>query len=217
MGSQDSTAWGTGRVAGPVGADSQRQYDDHVPPAVARLWRERGQVVTPDGFLRLIDPGALTPHRSLLWPDLPDAIPLVTTAWGDVVVATGGALRLSLFRHGLHTGLLATADDAILEILVDPQVQTAVLQRGGYDNAVRHHGVPEIDEVLGHTLPLQLGGSRSVDNISRQPLVEHLAFLVSAVPGGQSVAQAEHQSAVEAAADRPLPPSPWPGQAGSED
>lgn len=212
-----TAAWQDGRVVGPVADDSQRRYADRVPPAVVRLWRDRGQVMTADGFVRLIDPALLTSHRELLWPDLPDALPLFTTAWGDVVVETGGTLRLSLFRHGLHTGLLADSDDVVLRILVDPRVQTAVLQRGGYDNAVRRHGVPAIDEVLGHTLPLLLGGGRSVDNITRQPLADHLAFLATAVSGARSVARAEHESAVESASRDPLPSSPWPSQLGSDD
>lgn len=207
------TVWQDGPVAGPVTEESLARYGALVPPAIAALWRDRGRVGTPDGFVRLLDPAPLARLAATLWPDLPGAIPLFSTAWGDVIVQYENGLVLSMPRLGLGTGLLADAaaggGTVILQLLIDPTVQVAVLQRGSYDRAVARYGRPEHDEVFGYTVPATLGGTAELDNLTRQPLVPHLFFLQQTGARPRPLAEAEQETAVETASRGELPEDPW--------
>lgn len=139
---------------------------------------ELGTGMTPDGFIRLIDPGPLLPVMDQILPSKPGAVPVFATAWGDLVVLHEGQMWVALYRFGFYDDFLGEPTGYEFDALEDPEVQETILQRSFYDQAVSVLGVPAIDECFGFVTPLSLGGAADVSNVARRPLKEHLVFLV---------------------------------------
>ncbi len=139
---------------------------------------ELGTGTTPDGFIRLIDPGLLLPVMDAILPSKPGAVPVFATAWGDLIVLHERELWLVLFRFGFYDDFFGEPDGYEFFALEDPQVQETILQRSFYDQAVSVLGVPALDECFGFVVPLSSGGAADVSNVARRKLTEHLVFLV---------------------------------------
>lgn len=168
------------RVVGAISPEVIERYRDLVPARVEDAWTDDGVIVGADGFARLIDPSTLLPLMDTLLPSHPGALPVLATAWGDLIVLHDGAFVLVMFRYGFYVIFAHRANGMIFADLEDPQEHATRLQRSIYDDAVAALGGPAIDECFGFILPLSMGGSETVDNVARRPLKEHLAFLVEA-------------------------------------
>lgn len=68
--------------------------------ALADLLEVTGTGFVDDGFLRVIDPGTLSPHLDSLFEDPTGAVPFATTALGDIVLARGSSVDLAQLRSG---------------------------------------------------------------------------------------------------------------------
>ncbi|WP_416904590.1 T6SS immunity protein Tdi1 domain-containing protein [Micromonospora echinospora] len=166
------------RVVGSISPDVVERYGTNVPFAMERAWRDEGALMTADGFVRLIDPALLLPVMDLILPSHPGALPVFATAWGDLVVQHRGRFLLVRYAHGFHREYVDVVSDLVFDHLEHPR--SRALPRLCYDDAVARLGVPDIDECFGFTLPLSMGGSEDVTNVSRRKLKEHLVFLVQA-------------------------------------
>ncbi|OCG72786.1 hypothetical protein A7J15_09725 [Microbacterium sediminis] len=180
-------------VAGPVSQETIERFGHIVSIDLENVWKDEGQLITADGFIRAIDPAPLLPLMDQLLPAIPGAVPLFATAWGDLVVAHSDTpdhalaekhkLTLVLFRFGFYRHFLNVPVLAF-DLLVSEDTQVGPLARDfhgrgvAYADAVAALGVPEIDECFGFVLPLSAGGANEVSNLTRRRLVEHLAFLV---------------------------------------
>ncbi|MEH1013697.1 T6SS immunity protein Tdi1 domain-containing protein [Micromonospora sp. CPCC 206060] len=163
---------------GTISTEVVEQYGKIVPVSMEEAWKNEGALVTQDGFVRLIDPGLLLPVMEVILPSHPGAIPVFTTAWGDLVVQYDDTYVLALYRYGFYTEYSGIVTDLIFDDLEDHQSQLTRLQRQCYDDAVATLGEPAIDECFGFKLPLAMGGSEVVGNVVRRKLKEHLVFLV---------------------------------------
>jgi hypothetical protein len=187
------------RVVGSISAEVVERFGEIVSPGIEQAWKNEGALVTQDGFVRLIDPALLLPVMEMILPSHPGAIPLFTTAWGDLVVQYDDTYVLVLYRYGFYVEHSGFVSDLIFDHLEDRHAQQTRLQRQCYDDAVATLGEPAIDECFGFKLPLAIGGSEVADNVVRRKLKEHLLFLVQT--GGAPLDLDE----VDPPQDEPLP------------
>ena len=168
------------RVVGSISPEAIAEFGELVPVTAEKAWKEAGALMTPDGFIRLVDPSLLIPVMHLILPSHPGAIPTFATAWGDLIVQHDDTYVLVLYRLGFYTEFFDMASDDIFDLLDDPSQQATSLQRSFYDEAVAALGEPAIDECFGFKLPLAMGGPDTVQNLAIRKLREHLVFLVEA-------------------------------------
>ena len=168
------------RVVGSISSEAIAEFGELVPVTAEKAWKEAGALMTPDGFIRLVDPSLLIPVMDLILPSHPGAIPTFATAWGDLIVQHDDTYVLVLYRLGFYTEFFDMASDDIFDLLDDPSQQATSLQRSFYDEAVAALGEPAIDECFGFKLPLAMGGPDTVQNLAIRKLREHLVFLVEA-------------------------------------
>lgn len=166
---------GGAKSAGAFPPGAAARWEDRVPGRVAEGWRAFGEFATTDGFVRAVNPTRLVPWIPMA-DTLPDAFPLFTTAWGDVLALHGTDVRLISHRLGLHFPFPAGPDE-LLDVLEAPEFQRDLLLRGDYDDAVAAHGEPHAGECLAHPLPLARGGSPTPANTAVRSLTHHLDFL----------------------------------------
>lgn len=167
-------------VGGRVEPWIVERFGENVSGTLEDAWQTVGPGTTPDGFIRLIDPGTLLPLMDTLVPSLPGAVPMFATAWGDLVVYHEEKTYVVLFRYGFYDDFLGRPSGYEFDALDERETQETVLQRSFYDQAVSVLGVPAIDECFGFVAPLALGGAADVSNVARRKLKEHLVFLVQA-------------------------------------
>lgn len=163
--------------AGPVDPAIAARFDPDDGLLEAALV-ELGTGMTPDGFVRLIDPAYLLPVMDTILPSMPGALPIFATAWGDLIVLHEDELWVVLFRFGWYDDFFGEPNGYEFDALEDRKVQDTILQRSCYDQAVSALGVPALDECFGFVAPLVLGGAPDASNVVRRKLKEHLVFLV---------------------------------------
>jgi hypothetical protein len=161
-----------------IPADSIELFAPQVTDDIVGLW-QRGSGTFADGFLRVVDPAPLAPvlRAGLFLHD--GAVPVFTTAFGDIVYWQESAMAVAIFRRGVITGV--PGGTALLErLLGDPSFFDARLHAQLWPQAKKMHGIPDLDECLGFVPMLVLGGPERVDHLKRVKLLEHLDLLTQA-------------------------------------
>ncbi len=164
--------------AGEIPAESIERFRDEVPETIVDLW-QGGSGMLRHGFLRVIDPAPFADllRRGLVIGDR--AVPVFTTAFGDIVYWQDRMLSVVRFRHGVIEGLTKNLQ-LLPRLLADPTFYTAVMAVELWAPARETLGLPELDECFGHVPLLVLGGRKSVENLQRVKLLPHLELLVQA-------------------------------------
>ncbi|WP_430591637.1 T6SS immunity protein Tdi1 domain-containing protein [Humidisolicoccus flavus] len=165
--------------AGPVSASTVEKYGEQVPFTVEEAWQEHGTWMTADGFARIVDPSAFEELLPQILPNMPGAFAVMATGFGDLFVVFEQRLFVVFFRLGFFMEYAREFDMLHPDLITETASQQKRLLRTTYDEGVARLGVPKIDECLGYTLPLAMGGPQTAENLSLRPLREHLIFLVS--------------------------------------
>ncbi|WP_430591636.1 T6SS immunity protein Tdi1 domain-containing protein [Humidisolicoccus flavus] len=165
--------------AGKVSSNTVEKYGELVPLSVEEAWNATGTMMTEDGFARLIDPVAFEDLLPEILPNLPRAYAVMATGFGDLFVVFEERLFVVFFRFGFYMEFAKRFGELDPVFASESDTQQKRLLRTTYDEGVARLGVPKIDECLGYTLPLAMGGPQTAENLSLRPLREHLIFLVS--------------------------------------
>ncbi|WP_430591639.1 T6SS immunity protein Tdi1 domain-containing protein [Humidisolicoccus flavus] len=165
--------------AGNVSSNTVEKYGELVPLSVEKAWRATGTMMTEDGFARLVDPVAFEDLLPEILPNLPGAYAVMATGFGDLLVVHDTTVYVVFFRLGFYMQYLSKFGAIVPISMTERASQEKILLRTTYDEGVARLGVPKIDECLGYTLPLAMGGPQTAENLSLRPLREHLIFLVS--------------------------------------
>ncbi|WP_424464110.1 T6SS immunity protein Tdi1 domain-containing protein [Pseudoclavibacter helvolus] len=195
------------RPAGPLSSNTVEKYGELVPPSIEEAWKEGGTWMTEDGFIRLVDPAAFEDLLPQILPSMPGAYAVMATGYGDLFVVYEDALHTVYFRFGFFTTYGHEFSDLDPIFKVERRYQERLLFRAHYDGAVADLGIPAIDECLGFTLPLSMGGPQTSENLSRRKLREHLLFLVAAggEPRHYDVVHPPNEAAPESVSPTPSP------------
>jgi hypothetical protein len=154
------------------------RYADLVPDAVLALWREHGLATTANGFVRFVDPTSLVDLVAATTARFGGAVPLFTTAFGDVGVLTNGSVAVVKYRHG-RASILTTRPEWLVRIIGTStgREDARHLDWRPYPEAVERLGIPATDECLGYAPLLALGGSETAEALEIVALREHILLI----------------------------------------
>jgi hypothetical protein len=166
-------------VAGPAIDDAVIDaWRNAVPDVLVDVWNDAGQATMLGGFIRFVDPGSLTELVRHTFRRHDGAVPLFTTALGDIGVLTDDAVELLKYRYG-RVDLLTTRPGQLLKYLGSPvqRERANYLAWEPYPAAAARLGVPAHDECFGFTPLLALGGPEHADRLSVVKLREHVLMI----------------------------------------
>ncbi|WP_246369387.1 T6SS immunity protein Tdi1 domain-containing protein [Listeria rustica] len=132
--------------------------------------------------LKVIDPKEFNDILEESYVRYDSAIPLFTTAMGDIIVwEKNKYLNLLNFRRGI-VKVIESGFEFFLEDIEDEDFLIEELDWNPYKEASKKLGNPAYDECFGYVPILALGGSEKVDNLQKVKLKEHI-LLISALTG----------------------------------
>lgn len=161
----------------PIPDETLARYEGRVPEPVLAAWREHGAGLAGDGYVRLLDPDHARAMLDGVLGMPEQAVPVLVTALGDLVLWIEPLFHLVRFRWGTVETFHFDAALLLADLQKD-EVLDGVLERPPYTAAVERLGVPGIDECFGYVPLLALGGSTDPAHLDRGGLWEHLAVIV---------------------------------------
>ncbi|MBC2364604.1 T6SS immunity protein Tdi1 domain-containing protein [Listeria booriae] len=162
--------------------DTMKEYENLVPQKVISIWNEYGVGSTLDGYLKVINPKKFNDILEESYVRYESAIPLFTTAMGDIIVwEKNKYLNLLNFRRGT-VEVIESGFEFFLEDIEDEDFLVEELDWTPYREAQKKLGTPAYDECFGYVPILALGGAEKVENLQKVKLKEHI-LLISALAG----------------------------------
>ncbi|MEO3946598.1 T6SS immunity protein Tdi1 domain-containing protein [Gorillibacterium sp. CAU 1737] len=151
-------------------------YKDSVPAQVVELWRTCGFGSLNNGYLRVINPDDYQEVLRDTYTRYEKAIPLFTTAMGDVIVWEEGYLLVLIYRKQ-EVNVAAKNFKFFLQDIRDEYYLQDVMDWAPYPDAVNQYGAPAFDECFGYVPLLGLGGIEKVENLKKRKMLEHLHLI----------------------------------------
>ncbi|WP_376740772.1 T6SS immunity protein Tdi1 domain-containing protein [Listeria booriae] len=164
---------------GAISKNIQAEYVNKIPDSMMTLWNEYGLGSCIDGYLKIINPGEYQDILEESYVRYDSAIPLVTTAMGDIIVwEKNKYLNLLNFRRGT-VKVIESGFEFFLEDIEDENFLIEELDWNPYKEASEKFGNPAYDECFGYIPLLALGGSDKVENLKKVKLREHILFITA--------------------------------------
>lgn len=160
----------------PTAADIE-PFAHEVDPLVARFWQLYGWGPLTDGFL-VLEPPALLATRHAAWPLPAGAVPLLRTAWGQLVLMNGSSSWLmDPLSGGVHD-MGCDAVNVLDALLVVPDFLNATLLLDTYTAATLRIGrTPGAHELACFVPALALGGERHETHVELRDITATLDLL----------------------------------------
>jgi hypothetical protein len=166
-------------VPGPaVTANTIERYSGVVPEVLLSTWRDHGLATTANGFVRLVDPAAVVDLLTETTERHAHAVPLFTTALGDIGVLKDGYVQVLKYRHG-HVSTVTDRPEWLFKIIGTRtgREDARHLDWSPFPEAVERLGVPGADECFGYVPLLVLGGSETADRLEIVTMREHILLI----------------------------------------
>ncbi|MBZ4488002.1 DUF1851 domain-containing protein [Microbacterium sp. cx-55] len=162
----------------PAPPEVIERYRGVVPEELVNVWETHGFGTTVGGFVRFVDPRSLTDIVEETFERSAGAVPLFSTALGDIGVLRDGAVELLKYRRG-RVDILTVRPARLLTYLGSPmrREHADYLDWNPYPQAVERLGIPLADECFGFTPLLVLGGPEDADHLTTVSLREHILFV----------------------------------------
>ncbi len=154
-------------------------YEAKLPSTLLDFWRIYGWSSFQGGLIRFINPSQLQDIVSTDFLNNKQAIPIISTGFGNVYVwYKGYVYELNV----LYGRLMKLGDD--LELILDysfckKNYKQKVLWDDKFAKAVKTFGALAMDECFGFVPALQLGGSEEQESIQKVKLPEYLGILAN--------------------------------------
>ena len=153
-------------------------YEGLLPEEILDIWREHGL-----GTLKVLDPRE---YQKLLedtyWLGCV-AIPVFATAFGDLITwEKNQFLGIVQYRYG-DNDVISDGFEYFFEDLMDGEFDEEYLSMRTYNAAVKKYGSLAYDECFGYVPLLGLGGRKSVNNLRKVKIREHIALIAQMVGG----------------------------------
>lgn len=167
----------------PAPAEVLERYKEIVPDELIDVWETHGFGTTVGGFVRFVDPGSLTDIVEETFVRSAGAVPIFSTALGDIGVLREGAVELLKYRRG-RVDILTVRPARLLTYLGSPmrREHADYLDWNPYPHAVEGLGIPSANQCFGFAPLLVLGGPEDPDNLTTVSLREHI-LLITQVAG----------------------------------
>lgn len=152
------------------------KYKDKVPAEVTELWENYGFGSIHNGYLRIINPEDYQEILKDTYRRYKEAIPLFTTAMGDILVWEDNYL-LSLNYRKHEVDVVAKKFKFFFWDIFDDYYLCNALNWRPYPDALKQYGSPAFDECFGYAPLLGLGGTEKVENLKKVKLMEHIYLI----------------------------------------
>lgn len=153
------------------------KYVNMIPREVLAIWDKYGFGTILNGYLKIVNPEEIQEVLEEVYTRSEQAIPLFTTAMGDIIVwEKGRYLNLLNFRKKV-VNVISAGFDFFLEDLEDESFLEDELNWYPYLEAVVKYGKPTFDECFGYVPILGLGGAEKVENLQKVKLREHIYLI----------------------------------------
>ncbi|MGG3639965.1 T6SS immunity protein Tdi1 domain-containing protein [Bacillus gobiensis] len=152
------------------------QYKDKIPEQITDVWKKYGFGIMKNGYLKVVNPNEYRDILSDTYVRHNLAIPLFTTAMGDILVWEDGYLLAINYRKH-QVNVVAKNFKFFFGDLSDNYYLEKALDWLPYPQAVEKYGNVAFDECFGYVPLLGLGGSEKVDNLKKVKLIEHIYLI----------------------------------------
>ncbi|WP_217560324.1 T6SS immunity protein Tdi1 domain-containing protein [Paenibacillus sp. GbtcB18] len=152
------------------------KYKDNVPAQVVEVWRNFGFGGINDGYLRVVNPDDFQEVLNDTYNRNQRAIPLFTTAMGDILVWEDEYL-LSLNYRKHEVNVVAKNFKFFFNDIFDDYYLNNALGWAPYPDAIKKYETPAFDECFGYVPLLGLGGTEKVENLKKVKLIEHIYLI----------------------------------------
>ncbi|HEM2744364.1 MULTISPECIES: T6SS immunity protein Tdi1 domain-containing protein [Streptococcus] len=160
-----------------------KKYGSQVPIELRRIWEEDGLGTFVDGYLKVINPDDYSALVKSTYFRGDMSIPIFVTAFGDVITLEEGKyLRIVKYSEGDFVTILANIAYFIQDIL-DEDFLNDYFDIPFYQKAVQKYGDLTYQQCFGFVPLLALGGTKSVDNLEKVNISEHLSILTQLTGG----------------------------------
>ena len=168
-----------------VNKDTIRKYKSHVPSELIEIWEKYGYGEMLDGYLRFINPDDYTNLVDETCMYRQKSIPIITTAFGDVItIFNGKYIDIIKYRYGFYY-LIAAELKAFIRDLCDIYTVKTTFELDKFKEAVETLGGVEHDECFCYVPLLGLGGAEKVSNIQKGKTREHIEMISQLVGKAQ--------------------------------
>ena len=171
------------KLHGEVNQECIERYEQQLPGELIYIWRNYGFGTFMNGYLRIINPDDYLDLLKNSYFNAEAAIPIMTTAFGDIITwEEQQYVGIVEYRHGI-SDIIIRGFDVFMILLNDDQAKKMIFTLDMYDNALKERGEIEFNECFGYVPLLALGGKKSVNNLKKVKMREHIA-LITDLTGG---------------------------------
>lgn len=152
------------------------KYKDDIPAQVVEIWEGHGFGSISNGYLRVVNPEYFQEIIKDTYNRHAVAIPLFTTAMGDILVWEDNYL-LSLNYRKHEVNVVAKNFKFFFNDIFDDYYLENALDWSPYPDAIKKYEIPAFDECFGYVPLLALGGAEKVENLKRVKFKEHIYLI----------------------------------------
>lgn len=169
--------------AGDISTEIINQYAKQLPDVIIDIWKEYGVGSFCNDYLKMIIPDEYQDIVKESYYDGDNAIPVMTTGFGDIIVwkPKDDLILLLLYRYQ-DLKVLESGCTYFFEDLADQDsVLNDRLKKKKYDKAIEQHGCLAYDECFGYVPLLGAGGKESIKNIQKVKIKEYIGQITQVV------------------------------------
>lgn len=155
------------------------EYEGKIPQDIISLWKEYGFGSFFNDYFRVINPHEYEDIVRESYYDGESAIPLMVTAFGDIIIHDGTINKLVnlLYRY---LDLTVLGEFFFRNLPSETYIKDKIKNKQ-YTKALQKYGPLEFDECFGYVPLLGLGGKESIGNIQKVKTREHIELITQMV------------------------------------
>ncbi len=152
------------------------KYEGKIPEQLIEIWKNYGYGTFLKGFLRIINPDDYIDFTQKSYFEK-KSIPLLTTAFGDIIVWEDNAYFFIIQYRYNNFSSLARGFKVFEKLLGETDYFFRKAKAKNFKEALQLLGAPAYDECFGYVPLLSLGGSEKPENLQKVKLREHLEIM----------------------------------------
>lgn len=154
------------------------KYEQKLPAELINIWKNYGFGSFMNGYLRIINPDDIMEFFQSSYFNASESIPIMATAFGDLIIWENQEfVGIVEYRHGKSETIIE-GFDVFMILLNDSDSLKIMFTLNTYEKALKKHGALEFDECYGYVPLLALGGKKSIANLKKVKMREHIALIV---------------------------------------
>lgn len=159
------------------------KYGSQVPIELRRIWEEDGIGTFVDGYLKVINPDDYSALVQSTYFRGDNSIPIFVTAFGDIVIYTQNGFIDIVYYRNQDFEVVGKKMSHFLNFIKDKDFQNDYFDIILFQDAVKKYGNLTYQQCFGFVPLLALGGTKSVDNLEKVNISEHLSILTQLTGG----------------------------------